>query len=417
MRALQSSLFIALAISGTVFSATPAGAIKIIVRPDTSFSTSANGASALYSIRKAANYWNTILSGSNNMQTINIAVSFEKLAYGSLGITYNNYTTVTAQSVYQALAANGATALDASAVASLVPLSAAGGLGVFRPATSDGALTGPGMKKPVEGVFDNNDTLNNTYLYTGTAGLKALGFDIGNDTVDSRIKFSSSAYSFDYDPSNGLSYRLDFTATALHEIGHALGFESSTDPYDVIVSDNPALFGYQGENLDDYPITRVFDLFRRDATSPDQIELTPGKDAFFSIDGATVFEGNGRTALRPTGTFNGDGYQASHWKQGNSGYGCGVAEEIGVMAPAANFCKMGAVTANDLAAFDAMGYNLDFDILQNKDYLFTTADVFRLDGLAAVPEPTTWAMMILGFGFIGGAMRTRARKTAVRFAA
>lgn len=38
--------------------------------------------------------------------------------------------------------------------------------------------------------------------------------------------------------------------------------------------------------------------------------------------------------------------------------------------------------------------------------------------LAAVPEPTTWAMMILGFGVIGGAMRRRkaAVRTSVRFA-
>ena len=34
---------------------------------------------------------------------------------------------------------------------------------------------------------------------------------------------------------------------------------------------------------------------------------------------------------------------------------------------------------------------------------------------AGVPEPATWALMILGFGAIGGAMRRRA-KTAVRFA-
>ncbi|NTZ42149.1 PEPxxWA-CTERM sorting domain-containing protein [Altererythrobacter sp. SALINAS58] len=30
--------------------------------------------------------------------------------------------------------------------------------------------------------------------------------------------------------------------------------------------------------------------------------------------------------------------------------------------------------------------------------------------LAAVPEPTTWAMMLLGFGFIGGAMRSAKRR-------
>lgn len=34
----------------------------------------------------------------------------------------------------------------------------------------------------------------------------------------------------------------------------------------------------------------------------------------------------------------------------------------------------------------------------------------------AVPEPATWAMMIGGFGAIGGAMRNRRRKTTVSFA-
>ncbi|NTZ43843.1 PEP-CTERM sorting domain-containing protein [Altererythrobacter sp. SALINAS58] len=32
---------------------------------------------------------------------------------------------------------------------------------------------------------------------------------------------------------------------------------------------------------------------------------------------------------------------------------------------------------------------------------------------AAVPEPTTWAMMLLGFGFIGGAMRSAKRRQKV----
>lgn len=35
---------------------------------------------------------------------------------------------------------------------------------------------------------------------------------------------------------------------------------------------------------------------------------------------------------------------------------------------------------------------------------------------APVPEPATWAMMIGGFGAIGGAMRYRRRKTTVSFA-
>ena len=34
----------------------------------------------------------------------------------------------------------------------------------------------------------------------------------------------------------------------------------------------------------------------------------------------------------------------------------------------------------------------------------------------AVPEPATWAMMILGFGLVGGAMRSRGRRVSVSFA-
>lgn len=37
------------------------------------------------------------------------------------------------------------------------------------------------------------------------------------------------------------------------------------------------------------------------------------------------------------------------------------------------------------------------------------------DAVAAVPEPATWAMLILGFGMAGGAMRYRRRSTRVVF--
>ncbi|MEG3123520.1 PEPxxWA-CTERM sorting domain-containing protein [Sphingomonas sp. GB1N7] len=49
-----------------------------------------------------------------------------------------------------------------------------------------------------------------------------------------------------------------------------------------------------------------------------------------------------------------------------------------------------------------------------------TLDVpFTINGTvaaSAVPEPATWAMMIGGFGMVGGAMRSRRRKTTISFA-
>jgi hypothetical protein len=34
---------------------------------------------------------------------------------------------------------------------------------------------------------------------------------------------------------------------------------------------------------------------------------------------------------------------------------------------------------------------------------------------AAVPEPATWALLILGFGLVGGALRRKERQTRVRY--
>ena len=44
---------------------------------------------------------------------------------------------------------------------------------------------------------------------------------------------------------------------------------------------------------------------------------------------------------------------------------------------------------------------------------FGLVTTFETSALGAVPEPATWAMLILGFGVIGGAMRS-ARRQAVR---
>ena len=43
--------------------------------------------------------------------------------------------------------------------------------------------------------------------------------------------------------------------------------------------------------------------------------------------------------------------------------------------------------------------------------------VYAIQGTAAVPEPATWAMMLLGFGAVGGALRRRQKVvTRIRFA-
>ena len=74
----------------------------------------------------------------------------------------------------------------------------------------------------------------------------------------------------------------------------------------------------------------------------------------------------------------------------------------------------GFVTAPNLFAFGG-GPTLDLVIFASdsssagdfvSDYTIT---LFGVEGAPAVPEPATWAMMIGGFGMIGGAMRRRTR--------
>jgi hypothetical protein len=96
------------------------------------------------------------------------------------------------------------------------------------------------------------------------------------------------------------------------------------------------------------------------------------------------------TGLLSTGRLNGDGRQASHWKDDTL-----TGNLIGLMDPTASgpggVRPFQAFTKFDMIAFDAMGYD------------------------AAVPEPATWAMLIAGFGFVGAAARRR-RNVAVTYA-
>jgi hypothetical protein len=217
------------------------------------------------------------------------------------------------------------------------------------------------------------------------------------------VTFSSN-FSFDFDASDGIaSNQMDFVGVAIHEIGHALGFTSGVDIYD-----NPA--NVNANNVTANGAAGLFsalDLFRysNDPTgvapgSGPVLDFAVGAPAYFSIDGgASQF--NGRS-LMSTGRNYGDGRQASHFKDHSQCSG-----QIGIMDPTFCFGQMGEITGTDLAAFDAMGWDIRFDVLRNSNFSLATTGV---QNLAAVPEPTTWAMLIAGFGMVGFTMRRAQRR-------
>ena len=123
-----------------------------------------------------------------------------------------------------------------------------------------------------------------------------------------------------------------------------------------------------------------------------------GYAPYFSIDdGATALFGN----TMSTGRAFGDGQQASHWKDSAPG-----VFQLGLLDPTAARGQQGIITGLDLAAYDAMGWDLRYDVLAKPNKFFSTRFI------GGIPEPDSWSMLIVGFGFAGAAMRRQRRHTA-----
>jgi uncharacterized protein (TIGR03437 family) len=150
----------------------------------------------------------------------------------------------------------------------------------------------------------------------------------------------NSAVSFDFDPSDGVSpKRLDFNAAAMHEIGHALGFFSGV--------------GIQETSPGAPPQTPdVLDVFRfRPGVTPATFATA---QRILSSGGEHIFFGGGPEPPFSTGrddATGGDGRQAGHWKDDDL-----VGRYIGIMDPTFDDGYRYEMTANDLEAFERIGY-------------------------------------------------------------
>jgi hypothetical protein len=387
------------------------------------------GTAARFGFEVAANYWSHVLTDN---VTVNLQIGFQHLGPGILGSTGSTTGARLVQNLYGDLALDQTSALDGAAVAGLKPLTTSAEFGAPYQALDaiTSAYAAPATRRGIDTsstIYDNDGSANNVVMDVNTANLKALGVTIddnGNDIsnlVDGSITFSSDL-AFDFHPNNGIADgKYDFVAVAIHEMGHALGFVSGVDTYDLLGYPNspeygpPAPPGYSyadlfylgafgSPDIGDYRVMSTLDLFRYSAAG---LDWSVGANAFFSLDGTNQLFGDSRFS---TGAFNGDGSQASHWIDNqyaprvNPNCSNVVTPNIGIMNPTIGACEAGYVTGLDLAAFDAIGWDVNFDALGDGGaYHYTTAQA----AASFTPEPSTWAVMILGLGAVGAAMRRR----------
>ncbi|WP_375392077.1 NF038122 family metalloprotease [uncultured Sphingomonas sp.] len=405
---MTSRSFLRAAVAVAALSAAPQAQALTFVLNNTGGAEAGTNARNGFDIASA--YWSSVLT--DNI-TVRLNIGIQSLGTNILGSTSSVTAGYAVADIYGALAGDVSSALDGTAVANLRPLGVStlgAGIGAVTAITNAFNAAGTGYVDTATRI-DNDGSANNSVLSVNTANAKALGAaDAG--TRDGTVIFSSN-FAFDYNPTDGIdANKSDFIGVAIHEIGHALGFVSGVDTYDAYTA--PGAANTKAGALEVNRVMSVLDLYRY--SSAGNLDWSTQNTPYFSVDGGvSQLYGDSRFSM---GQANGDTFQASHWKAPVNAAGqntCGIF--IGIMNPYLCGGLQGVVTGTDLAAFDAIGYNLRADVQGNGNYRFTTAQAytaFAAQATPVVPEPATWAMMIAGFGMVGASMR---RRTSVRFAA
>lgn len=183
--------------------------------------------------------------------------------------------------------------------------------------------------------YSSSSTTNETQCFWTFANFKANdGTVAGNDAT---MQYST-AFPFDFDPSNGVSAgTISLQDVVIHETGHAMGFTSGVD--------------FRNRDIE---VLDVFRFRRTDGSgdfNPDTTaEFTarprwgvfnnPNDDVNFDIISAEYRMSDGSP------------YQASHFRE--------QVPNIGIMDPAFDYGETyypNFFATSDLTVFDAMGYN------------------------------------------------------------
>ena len=229
---------------------------------------------------------------------------------------------------------------------------------IISPDDSQAILSLPSSDKEFSVVVGEQE-LNKTKEFKLTnANAKALDLlDDDSKKLDGYILVSDlsgqSTTGWDYDAlrsgDNG-GGQLDFLSVAMHEVGHVLGFVSGIDDDGWLEVLTEAQRKEEELEDKDFKFATPLDLFRYSDNdmAKGKIDLSTGGNPYFSIDGGATNLANFSSGAYTD--FDGDGYQASHWKNGSG---------VGIMNPILRAGERKNVSSLDLKAMDVIGWDID----------------------------------------------------------
>jgi hypothetical protein len=147
-------------------------------------------------------------------------------------------------------------------------------------------------------------------------------------------------------------------------------------------------------------------------------QLSGGRNITFQLDSnpapnsSQSFLGEQAVFNAVPGTINGVASTIS-----TISFGTGIFANLSITAPGLDFTQFS--TGGPLFSGPGSAPVFAPGTFQLTNPFFPASNstlVISQQATAAVPEPSTWAMMLLGFGFIGGAMRTAKRQHKVTVA-